>query len=1458
MKCLYETTLCNIKRYYLLACLCCFCIWNVSLAREMRFVVLTDLHIVPGNPNDLIFPEVVKDINRLNPDYIFVTGDLTNQGNDLELENVYQRLSLFKPPVYVIPGNHETTWSESAGKTFNRLWGSDRFLVEQDSMIFCGLSTGPYMRMSDGHVKAEDLNWLGEVLSTPAAQSKSIIFFCHYPIQDGLGNHNALSQILRKHKVQLAFCGHEHRFKLYNSDSIPQIVCHALRSREGKVGYTLVTLDNEIARCAYYLLNEAKADTVITADLKERRCLSGLPAPALPERIGGKMPRGWKAECIISEKTSFFTGIASSCDSVFLYGTSTGKLICREAAGNRLRWSYDTGHALFSTPLIYENQVIIGSSGNEILSVDLKTGKEKWRIPTQSPVTGEGAIEGSCLYIGAGSGCFLKIDLATGSVCWRFDGIRANGRLQGAPAVGADQVIFGAWDTYLYCLDKYTGKLRWKWNNGKEADLLSPGNIVPVIAGDRVLIVAPDRYISILNLEDGKTIFRTNRYKVRESLGYSADLKTAYAKTMDGELLSFSFPSDSVVNPVVSSLQIGYDHNPCLPLIQDGIVYSGSRKGEVIATRAKDNEFLWRFKCGNSSVLKLIPVGANRVIANLTEGTVWQFTKSDPEFVIRQDQPVYPSGLTGKHIALWPSHGFYYNQEQQRWMWQRARCFGSVEDISIMSYVQPFLVPMLENSGASVMMPRERDLQSREVVVDRDGSDGKSEITCSGGRSWSKKEKSGFKKLAVIKDSINPFKAGTHIKVPVLAKRIPRISYIPQFPQTGEYAVYISYAKSEKPVKAHYEVRHSGGKATFIVDQSKGGALFHYLGTFLFEEGKNARQGAVIVTPADPEAAGFLTSDAIRFGGGMGNIARNAPLGNADISAVPRYAEAARYFLQYGGLPPSVYSPDQFKNDYTDDYKCRGAWVNYLMGQGIEIDGVLAFHTDAGTAPKDSIIGTLAICSTKKGSLQGMMSDTVSRVLSEYIQTQLVNDIRKICTPEWTRRSLWDKPYYEAWMPEAPTLLLELLSHQNLGDMRYGLDPRFRFIVSRAIYKGMGRFLAELRGDSFTVHPLPPVDFAIRHEGDKKISFQWNPRIDPIEPTAVADTYLFYVACEDGGWQTPISVSKNEMTFELPDYGKRYRFKVSALNTGGESFCTEELSACIFKQNPKPALIVNGFTRIGAPAFFDEGNKAGIAWWQDEGVAWNTEFAFVGYQYDFDRSSKWISDDAPGWGASGVEGWTRLIAGNKFNYPFVHGEVFQRNKCSYISCSRAAFEKDGNYNPEAYRALDLLFGEQRACRNFKAEEQPAYPIFTPAMQARIESFAKKQIPLLISWAYIASDLMFPESKQTESFAREVLHFKPVGNFACKDGRFTPADKNMQLSAGNYNVSFSPDYYRVEAPDALSVADSSARTLYRYTENGLSAGIYKQTNGKMVILGFPFESVLQPAVQDEILHLILPE
>ena len=77
-------------------------------------------------------------------------------------------------------------------------------------------------------------------------------------------------------------------------------------------------------------------------------------------------------------------------------------------------------------------------------------------------------------------------------------------------------------------------------------------------------------------------------------------------------------------------------------------------------------------------------------------------------------------GLAGRHIAMWQSHGRYYYADGDFWKWQRPPLYCTTEDLLTQSFVVPFLMPMLENAGALVYTPRERDWQTHCVIGDND------------------------------------------------------------------------------------------------------------------------------------------------------------------------------------------------------------------------------------------------------------------------------------------------------------------------------------------------------------------------------------------------------------------------------------------------------------------------------------------------------------------------------------------------------------------------------------------------------------------------------------------------------------------------------------------------------------------------------------------------------------------
>ncbi len=864
--------------------------------------------------------------------------------------------------------------------------------------------------------------------------------------------------------------------------------------------------------------------------------------------------------------------------------------------------------------------------------------------------------------------------------------------------------------------------------------------------------------------------------------------------------------------------------------------------------------------------------------------------------VRRLDNEIPSSGLYNRNIALWYSHGWYYEAKLDRWEWQRARLYTTVEDIFPMTFVLPYLVPMLENAGASVFLPRERDTQIHEVIIDNDLSSEDSEIVLSGIEPDTVIT-SGFMKQDTLFVGENPFQMGSHLRFQSSNENNQYLDYIPNIPAEGEYAVYVSYQQNDDHItNAKYTVSHTGGKTDFLINQRIGGGTWIYLGTFHFNKGKNPEHGAVRLS-AQSNESGWITADAVRFGGGMGNIARrpadellpnqwslkggkkgteqSSRKTNPDQfqwkkSQKPRYMEGARYYLQYSGAPDSlVYSLNDGKNDYNDDYQSRGEWVNYLMGApkgpnlnrdasglNIPIDLSLAFHTDAGITPKDSNIGTLAIYSSVRdeGKFPDGQSKMVSRDLTDVIQSEIVHDVRVQINPTWSRRGMWNKQYSEAWRPNVPAMLLELLSHQNLTDMSYGHDPRFKFTVSRAIYKGLVKFLAFQNNTDYVIQPLPVDHFSIERVDGNIIRLSWEPLLDTLEPSATPTKYKVYKRTGSHGFDNGRIIHENSMDLTLDAYGELYSFKVTAINEGGESFPSEVLPVGLVENENKPVLVVNAFDRVSGPAIIDRGDFAGVAHWDDEGVPDKYNIGYIGKQYDFDRNSPWLDDDSPGWGASYGDMEGKLIPGNTFDNTMIHGKAIMDAGYSFTSTSDEAFT-DPDFNTAPFETIDLIFGEEKTTNTISGE---LFKVFDEAMQTKITAFTKQKGNVFLSGAYVGSDYIINEDTIAQAFANNILHYNWRTNHAVKNGEVYATDYAHPFFNGQwkFNTAYHPSIYKVEAPDAIEPFGDGAISVLRFGENNASAGTVFNGDYKTVVLGFPFETIMDENGRAKLMGQIL--
>ncbi len=880
----------------------------------------------------------------------------------------------------------------------------------------------------------------------------------------------------------------------------------------------------------------------------------------------------------------------------------------------------------------------------------------------------------------------------------------------------------------------------------------------------------------------------------------------------------------------------------------------------------------------------------------------WPEVQPATPIVIQTDQPwLQESSLSGRHIAVWPSHGWYYEGKLDRWEWQRARLFQTVEDVFPMAFVVPYLAPMFERAGAYVHMPRERDVQPNEVVVDNDGHSkttrpdltprysktSKLEGDSKGSRymevaeleeAWGAGDGPGFLAMDTLRTE-NPFQLGTHRVSRTTDKATASVSWIPEFPEDGRYAVHVSYGRSEDPTDdARYAIHHRGGTTHVSIDQRMMPGTWVYVGTFDFAAGQHPEKGRVVLTNESFTAGKTVSADAVRFGGGMGSVARNGQL-----SGRPRFTEGARYYMQYAGFPDAlVYNVTETDNDYVDDYRSRAEWVNYLRGAplgpnkdrdaqglGVPVDVSLAFHTDAGVTKSDATIGTLMIYSSTgmegERSFPSGFSRFANRDLADVMQTQIVNDIRALYDSTWTRRAIWDRDYSEAVRPNVPGVLLELLSHQNFADMRFGLDPRFRFDVSRSIYKSTVRFLADQYGFAPVIQPLPPDHLQARWKQDG-VEVSWKVVEDPLEPTATPDAFVLYTRTSDSGFDNGRLVRGTSYVVEGARADVVYGFRVAAVNAGGESAPSETIAAAMASSQQAPkALIVAAFDRTSAPGTLEAGPFRGFAGWVDEGVPDGYDLSYVGDQYDFDIDSDWLDDDSPGHGASWSTWETRALVGNTRDYPLVYAQALLAAGVSSETVSDEVFEEQGitgGLMPDRDPALlALVFGEEKTTHGPGALRE--FEVMTSAMRDALSGAMDAGIPLFISGAHVATDAAGPDATESSvAFMRERLGLVWRTDRAVQQGKvailkgagdraFGVADR---LPAGlTFNTDPHGPVYRVEHPDALEPAGES-EVLMRYMDNNMSAAIGRP--GHSVVMGYPFETILSADERTALMRAIV--
>jgi len=585
------------------------------------FAFISDTHISNRNSaNDL--SATVRDINQ-HPDidFVVVTGDVTEMGSDSELLAAKLLLDSLKKPYYVIPGNHDTKWSESGNESFKRIFGSERFAFEHKGFLFLGCNSGPNMRMAPGMVPREDIVWLDSIVKTQPNQP--VIFMNHYPLDKGLANWYEVIDLLKQMNTQAVLCGHGHRNKIYDFEGIPGVMGRSnLSTSRDTCGFNIVSIRKDTmcfnerlaglkkTKNSWHNIPLRKHDFIRDSSHFER------PSYAINQTFSQQVSEEWQWQ----DDSDIGAGLAV-IDDILILANTNGEIKSLHTKDASLVWHYKTEGKIYSTPVIdsLSERVVVASTDGNIYALDITHGKKIWQYETEKSIVASPVISGDTVFIGSSEGIFRAISLTGGQLIWQYNNI--DGFVETKPLVDEQRVYFGSWGNYFYALNKRDGSLAWRWTNGK-SNLYSPAACFPVKADGKIFIVAPDRFTTALDAVTGQEVWRSNQHIGRESIGISEDKKLVYIKDMNDSLHAFNSQSDLLERSWYVHCGFGYEISPS-PIVEfNQLVFVPTHAGTVYAVDKNQKKLAWAFKMSNALINNIIPLGKDKILMSSMDGKV--------------------------------------------------------------------------------------------------------------------------------------------------------------------------------------------------------------------------------------------------------------------------------------------------------------------------------------------------------------------------------------------------------------------------------------------------------------------------------------------------------------------------------------------------------------------------------------------------------------------------------------------------------------------------------------------------------------------------------------------------------------------------------------------------------------------------------------------------------------------
>lgn len=197
-------------------------------------------------------------------------------------------------------------------------------------------------------------------------------------------------------------------------------------------------------------------------------------------------PNYWK----VGEKTSI------------LVGSYDYYLHCVDALTGEMRWKYESNNFINGAAACLDGMAVFGGCDGFLHMVDIETGVLRNKIEVATYVAGSAALSGNYAYVGDYDGWFTCVNTKDQRIIWQWTDEQTNLPFLASPSVLRDRIIIGNDNKYIYCFEKSSGKLLWKFNTGSRVEAS------PVVSQSKALVVNMRGDIFILDISNGKELWK--------------------------------------------------------------------------------------------------------------------------------------------------------------------------------------------------------------------------------------------------------------------------------------------------------------------------------------------------------------------------------------------------------------------------------------------------------------------------------------------------------------------------------------------------------------------------------------------------------------------------------------------------------------------------------------------------------------------------------------------------------------------------------------------------------------------------------------------------------------------------------------------------------------------------------------------------------------------------------------